>query len=229
MQSDRQDSPDEAPDAALLEGAWSGLDAQLARERGLTGWLRRLPFGARASLAAGGCLLMVIVALLAMPRADLSELSLTRELGMLAALLVLLGGAARLAARPLDATPLSLGALGAIGVGTIAIAILEATTPTLHDPDPPSLAALLMSAVMCSMMGIALSVPAFVLARAVSREAPGASVGAAVVAALTALAALDVTCGLDSVRHMLLGHALPASVMVLAALGWQLRPAARAA
>lgn len=224
MQSPEQDAegPTDAggrdTDSALLADAWKSLDGQIARERGLAGHLRRLTLPTRVAIAVAVAVMVPVAAAMMMLRSDFARLSIAREALNNALVLVLAGAAATLAAWPMHLRPISRARILALAGTTIALAIVLALTPQLHDPEPTSLAALLNSGMRCTVMGLIAALPVGVVAYTLRRDAPGALVGAGALAGLSLLVTLSLVCGYDSVHHMLLGHAAPVALVVVAAL-----------
>jgi hypothetical protein len=205
-------------DSALLADAWKGLHGQIARESGIAGRLRRLTLPVRIAIAVGVATMVPAAAAMMMLRSDFALLSMVREGVTIGVVLVLTGAAAALAAWPVHVAPVSRTRIFGLAGATVALALVLALAPELHDPEPSSLAALLTSAVRCSAMGLAAALPVGIVAYVLRRDAPGAMVGAGALAGLSLLVTLSLTCGYDSVSHLLLGHAAPVALVVVAAL-----------
>ncbi len=205
-------------DSALLADAWKGLDGQIARESGIAGRLRRLSLPTRIALAVAVAVMVPVAAAMTMLRSDFAELSIAREAVTNGIVLVLAGAAATLAAWPMHLAPISRARIFGLAGTTVTLAVVLALTPELHDPEPASWSALLNSGLRCSAMGLMAALPVGIVAYTLRRDAPGALVGASALAGLSLLATLSLICGYDSVHHMLLGHAAPVALVVVAAL-----------
>ena len=215
---DGRDGSDALTDAAILADAWQGLDGQLARERGLAGRLRRLALPLRVGIALTVAASIPIAASMLMLRSDFATLSVTRAVLTFGLMFALATVAAVLAAWPVQLAPFSRTRVLALAGATLALALVLALAPELHDAEPASFGALVMGAARCSAMGLAAALPVGVVAHVLRRDAPGAMVGAGALAGLTLLATLSLACGYDSLGHLVLGHAAPVALVVVASL-----------
>jgi hypothetical protein len=202
-------------DASLLAGAWSGLETDLAAERGMSGRLKRLSTPARRALAiAVGAALPATVLVLA-PRDDLSSLTTERAIVWAAALLPLGTLGAVVATRSLTdraiegSRTMALAAAVLLALGVLVLVPLGAggpTDPEGHGPIP------------CGSLALVVGAVTFALVHTMRRDAIGSRVGVAAVSACAAFAAAAFMCPIDALSHVSLGHALPAALLVLAGL-----------
>lgn len=224
-----REPPGEHSDADLLADAWSGLSAEVDRERGLAGRLKRAPTWLRGGLVLGGAVAVPLAAALLMPRADLEVLSPGRAMVAAGLLSVLAIVGAALAVRPMHVRAVSTTAL--IALASIASATFAglALFPAGLDPVPQPSDTLLVGVVRCGMGVLGVAAIVFALARAARRDVPGEVVGAVALAALSGYGALGAVCPIDDLAHLVLGHALPAMLLVLAGLWAHVRPRGRTA
>ncbi len=201
-------------DASLLAAAWTGLETDLAAERGLGGRLRRLSTPARAAIAIGlGAALPTLVITLA-PRDDLAGLSLERAVLWAAALLPVLTLGALVATRSITSRALEASRIVALAAAALLAVTLLALVPLgAAGPDPEGHGPL-----PCGVLAVVVGAITFALVHAARRDAIGSSVGVATVSACAAFAAAAFMCPIDALSHVSLGHALPAALLVLAGL-----------
>ncbi|MBX7190748.1 MAG: NrsF family protein [Sandaracinaceae bacterium] len=197
----------------MLASAWQGLEGDLATERGLGGRLRRLPTAARLALAAVVGLVAPLLVMALAPREDLASASIAHGAVWVLALLPLLAAGAALVTRPLQVRAVQAPRALGLAAAAVLVAGLLALLPlddAGHDPSghPAS---------VCALASFAVGVSAWLVVRVLRRDALGASVGAAVVAATSALMASTLVCPMDGLGHVGPGHVLP--VLVLALVG----------
>lgn len=218
------DAPHDAVDGPLLDGAWRGLEAELARERGPMGRLRGLPTGARIALAmAAGVALPSLVVLLA-PRDDLAGLGLGRVLVWAAALLPILTLGALVSTRGLTSRALESSRVLALASAALVSLVVLALVPLGAALDPVG-----HGPIPCGSMAVVVGAVTFALVHGLRRDAIGSRVGAAAVASCAAFAAAAFMCPIDVLAHVSIGHALPAALLVLVGVAWDRRQTSIAA
>lgn len=191
-----------------FDAAWAGLERDLGRERGVRGWLGRRSLGARAALAFVIAVGVPALAGATMPRADGAAVPLDRAALEVVLMAVLALAAAVVGAWPVHRRPLSGWTIAAIAGGALAGATALTAVPL-----GPGAATDVSCALTCGMRGTMALVPAWLAARAVSRDAEGASIGAATLAGTSAFFALRASCGDDSLAHGLTAHLAPIVVV----------------
>lgn len=204
----------------MLSAAWRGIEADLEAERGPSGRLKRLSTPARRALAIGVGAAVPMLVLVAAPRDDLANLTLERTLVWAAALLPLGALGAMVATRSLTDRALegsrTLALAAAVWLALLVLVLVPLgaggpVDPEGHGPIP------------CGALAVVVGAITFAIVHAMRRDAIGSRVGVAAVAACAAFASAAFMCPIDALSHVSLGHALPASLLVLAGLAFERR------
>lgn len=215
---------DDAPSDAELDGLFAECSARLEAERGLVSWLRARPTSARVGLALGLPTGLVLATALLAPRPDLAALPVWRVLTVVLGTVALIAASVWFGLRPLHRPPapawVEPAVLGGAVVGALALTLLPlvgggATEAPVHWG----------GALGCLYRGLVMTVPAFVILRALDRGGRSlARLLAAAAAGLGANGVLAMHCANDSLGHLVKGHALvPAGFVAAVALarwGW---------
>lgn len=189
---------------------FDALQAQIARERGPSAWLKSRPTWMRLAFAVAAILGVVLFALLVVPRADLSEFPRDRMASTVVLLLVLLSLSLHYGLRAMHrkAPPGWLSRTFAVGV--LGLLLLTVLNPLSYQP-PSKLhdhSFLGLTGLRCLAFGCALGLPVYALMRVLDRGAfPEAATFAATAAGLTGFFALHMHCPMVAPLHLLLGHA----------------------
>lgn len=211
-----------------MEELFAAVQADVAADLGVRGWLRQRPTGQRIALAlALPALLLIALGLLAR-RADFASYPHARmglELALYALLTVL---AVRRALRPTHLRSSSYVRWGMV-VASLALPFTLALLAPAHLDHPASLAGagadFWPRAIACFRFGFALSLPVLaILAWGDRLETKSISVAALMgaTASLVANFLLHVHCPITNAEHMLVGHAgIGLALLPLAAvLAW---------
>ncbi len=183
--------------------------------------LRSLSTTTRIAIIGGTAVASLLFAAAAMGRLDLGDLLTSADilftLSLVAAGLVAL----LLSVRPMHRPPLDprvmLGVAGLLAVG---VPLFHALVP--HTTGSHVSMGGASHAFGCLARGFAVALPTLIVARVLDRGGHGgtSSAGfAAIAAGATGLAALDLSCSLVSVEHIVLGHAPLIVALLLAYLG----------
>jgi hypothetical protein len=216
--------------APALGVDFAGIQAALAGERSVAGWLR-----SRSTLERVGLLLFVVLAvtlveLFVRRRVDFGLYPTVPLLVMIAAFSLLIGLAVAACLRPLQETRLSPWAeRGLIAAGVLMPVLFYAGEP-VHTAHPASLAGaggqLLERAGVCFVYGLLLALPVLVLARLLDRaehRVVSGALCAALSGGLTANLALHLHCPITHAGHLLLGHASLIVALIAAYASWASR------
>lgn len=206
---------DEGSLAAML----GSVESDLARERGVSAWLRSRPTPVRIALGASLSVLIVTAIGTFNPRSDIDMVAPWRMAVVMASLAALFGASVWFGLRPLHRPPVpgwvEKGLVGLALAGMVALAFLP-LEPMPHDSGE------WMYAWKCLYSGLIFSFPAYALIRWLDRGGRRMSaLLAAAAAGLSGNAALAMACDNDSVVHLLKGHASVGFVFVAAVGLWR--------
>jgi hypothetical protein len=212
-----------------LDALFSGMEQQLAGERGVRAWLRSRSTGARLAICAASLVLLAGAVALAWARPDLPVYPAFRlALGALVIVVILVVQLA-LALRPLSRPPLPgwvspaaiAGALGAL------VALYGLPAPHLAHPasvQAPGMQALIARALPCLAFGLFFALASYGLLRVLDRGGTDKARRALLAAAYGGLVAnllLMFHCPVTAPAHLMLGHL---GVAVLLLLGVAAQP-----
>lgn len=198
------------------------LDAELAKERCPSAFLRSRSTPLRVLLLGVGLLILALLTLLLRGRVDLAVYPLPRMLLLLTAMAVWFFGSTWLALWPLSRPALPAAVLKAfIAFGPLLLLGLY-SLPAAHTDHPaslqaPGVAALLLRAVPCLVFGAAIAAGTYSLLRAFDRGGSRASLLMASAGGLAANLLLQLHCPVTAPEHMLVGH-LGSALSVLGAV-----------
>lgn len=208
MDDDDRDAPVTLRELRQLDATWSSLEKRVERERGVLGWMRRRGFVVRWMAAFCVAGLLPSLAGATMNRQDVGDIHAERIAFELSILFVVALGASFVCAWPLHRPPPPRGVVLGIAVGALMLCVVLVLAPRTGGAE-------LGCFVTCCASGMFALAPGWLAARAVSRGARGASVGAATLAGVSAFSALRTICADDSIAHGLAAHLAP----ILLALG----------
>jgi hypothetical protein len=204
---------------ADLDRMYAALRADIARERGLVGWLRERSATARL-LGAGGVVAGLCVSCwLLFARRDLAEYPADRMALTLAAIGLLLVVSLMIALRPLQRPGLPRWVAPAVVTTSLfALASLYVISPL--PPHVVTSGASLGPALVCLAIGLLLGVPVYALIALVDRGGARRALPMAAAAGLAANLVLHIHCPRTDPSHLMIGHFGAAALLLLAVSLW---------
>jgi hypothetical protein len=197
------------------------LDAELAKERGPSAFLRSRSTPGRVAAVALLLLLLCLITLLFRARADLAVYPMGRMLLLSGVMLLWFLASTLLSLWPLSwPTPPRAVSKIAIAFGPVALLALY-SLPTAHESHPASLqgpggAALFLRALPCLGIGLLVALGVFVLLRAFDRGGSRTNLAMACAGGISANLLLQLHCPITAPPHMLLAHLGVALIMLAA-------------
>lgn len=202
MDDEDRDAPVTLRELRLLDASWSNLEISVEREHGFVGWVRRRGYAARVMIAFGVAALVPSLAGSMMIRVDSDDIRPERAIVEVLALFTVALGAAFICAWPLHRPPPPRAWVLGIAGGALVLGLVLILAP-------PAGGAEIGCFTTCCVSGMLALAPGWLIASAVSRRAPCASIGAATLAGASAFFALRTICADDSIGHGLGAHLMP--------------------
>jgi hypothetical protein len=211
---------DDGHGAADLDGLYRALRADIARERGLRGWLRERSTAARLLAASGVIAGVCALAAVAFARSDLGAYPIERFVLSLSAMGLLMVVSLVIALRPLQRPGLPIWVSPAVAAcSLLALAGLYLVTPLPPAPAALELASL-RPALVCLAIGLAMGAPVYALIVLLERGGPRRALPMAAAAGLAANLVLHIHCPRTQLTHLMLGHFGAAALLLLAVALW---------